>query len=111
MVLISEEVGKDPVRLARMTAESRITSWYSTPSILSLLAQYGRLEQYDFSALRTVLFAGEVFPIKHLRAVKQQLPRPRYFNLYGPTETNVCTYFEIPTAIPEAQTQPFTMRT
>ena len=22
--------------------------------------------------------------------------RPRYFNLYGPTETNVCTYYEVP---------------
>jgi amino acid adenylation domain-containing protein len=107
LVLISEEVGKDPLRLARLIAESRITSWYSTPSILSLLAQYGRLEQYDFSALRTVHFAGEVFPVKHLRAVKQLWPRPRYFNLYGPTETNVCTYYEIPPTIPETQTQPF----
>ena len=24
------------------------------------------------------------------------VPRPRYFNLYGPTETNVCTFYEIP---------------
>ena len=36
----------------------------STPSILSLLAQFGKLERSDFSALRLVLFAGEVFPVK-----------------------------------------------
>ncbi len=107
LVLIGEEDGKDPVRLAALISEKRITSWYSTPSILSLLTQYGKPEQYDYSALRTVLFAGEVFPIKHLRALKNLLPKPRYYNLYGPTETNVCTFYEIPAHIPEERTQPF----
>jgi acyl-coenzyme A synthetase/AMP-(fatty) acid ligase len=32
----------------------------------------------------------------HLRALKALWPRPRYFNLYGPTETNVCTWYEVP---------------
>lgn len=107
VVLIAEDVGKDPQRLAALIAETQITSWYSTPSILSLLAQYGKLEQHEYSTLRTILFAGEVFPIKHLRTLKALLPGPRYFNLYGPTETNVCTYYEVPTHIPAEQTQPF----
>jgi acyl-coenzyme A synthetase/AMP-(fatty) acid ligase len=54
-----------------------------------------------------VLFAGEVFPVKHLRALQSLLPGPRYFNLYGPTETNVCTFYEIPPQIPEERTEPF----
>jgi acyl-coenzyme A synthetase/AMP-(fatty) acid ligase len=54
-----------------------------------------------------VLFAGEVFAIKHLRALSRLLPRPRYFNLYGPTETNVCTYYEVPTPIPVERTTPY----
>ena len=45
--------------------------WYSAPSILSLLAQYGNLPRYDYAELRMVLFAGEVFPVKHLRTLKQ----------------------------------------
>ena len=40
-------------------------------------------------AVRQVLFAGEVFPVKHLRRSANCGPRPTYFNLYGPTETNV----------------------
>jgi amino acid adenylation domain-containing protein len=107
LVLIGAETGKDPVRLATLISEKRITSWYSTPTILSLLAQYGQLQQHDTSALRRVLFAGEVFPVKHLRALKTLLPGPRYFNLYGPTETNVCTFYEIPAHIPEDRTQPY----
>jgi amino acid adenylation domain-containing protein len=107
VVLIGEELGKDPARLAAMIAERRISIWYSAPSILSLLAQYGRLERHDLSRLRIVHFAGEVFPVKHLRATQALLPRPRYYNLYGPTETNVCTWHPIPTVVPESRSEPY----
>ena len=107
LVLIGSRLGKDPTRLAPFIAERRITNWYSTPTVLSLLVQYGDLPQRDLSALRMVLFAGEVFPVRHLRELKKQLPGPHYFNLYGPTETNVCTYFEIPGEIPEDRTEPY----
>jgi amino acid adenylation domain-containing protein len=107
LVLVEEEIGKDPIRLARLISDKRISIWYSTPSILSFMAQYGKLDQYGFPDLRLVLFAGEVFPIKHLRMLKNLLPKPRYFNLYGPTETNVCTYYEIPATLTEDHTKPF----
>jgi non-ribosomal peptide synthetase component F len=42
LVLIGSETGKDPGRLAALIAEKGITNWYSTPSILGLLAQYGK---------------------------------------------------------------------
>lgn len=111
LVLIAEDVGKAPARLAPLIAEHRISVWYSAPSILSLLAQYGALERYDYQALRLVLFAGEVFPVKHLRALKALLPAPQYFNLYGPTETNVCTFYAVPATIPEDRTAPFPIGT
>lgn len=107
LVLIPEEVGKEPARLAPLIAEEKISIWYSAPSILTFLAQYGNLRQYDYRALRLILFAGEVFPVKHLRALKERLPAPRYFNLYGPTETNVCTFYEIPEQIADDRTEPF----
>jgi amino acid adenylation domain-containing protein len=106
LVLVEEQLGKEPARLAPWIAEKKITVWYSAPSILSLLAQFGNLEQHDCSSLRLVLFAGEVFPIKYLRLLKSLWPHPRYFNLYGPTETNVCTFYEVPRIIPESQTEP-----
>ena len=106
LVLVEEQLGKDPARLAPWIAQKRLTVWYSAPSILSLLAQFGKLEQHDYSSLRLVLFAGEVFPIKYLKLLKSLWPHPRYFNLYGPTETNVCTFYEVPRLIPESQTEP-----
>ncbi len=107
LVLVSEEIGKEPVRLAKLIADERISIWYSAPSILALMAQYGQLKNHDYCNLRLVLFAGEVFPVVHLRSLWKQIPHPRYFNLYGPTETNVCTYFEVPRPISEDRTEAY----
>jgi amino acid adenylation domain-containing protein len=107
LVLVGSEVGKDPARLAPLIEEQRISVWYSAPSILGLLAQHGDLARRDLSALRAVLFAGEVFPVKHLRALQRLLPAPAYYNLYGPTETNVCTFQRIPDRIPDERTEPY----
>jgi amino acid adenylation domain-containing protein len=107
LVLIGEEIGKDPIRLAQLISDKRISIWYSTPSILSFMAQFGKLDRYPYSELRLVLFAGEVFPVRYLRMLKDLLPQPKYYNLYGPTETNVCTYFEIPETISEEEIKPF----
>ncbi|HEU4928213.1 MAG TPA: amino acid adenylation domain-containing protein, partial [Candidatus Krumholzibacteria bacterium] len=107
LALIPEDVGKEPQKLAALIVDAGITVWYSTPSILSLLVQYGKLPEHDLSRIRTVLFAGEVFPIVHLKALHAILPKPRYFNLYGPTETNVCTFYELPPTIPADRSDPF----
>lgn len=95
VVMVPEKLAALPVKLAALWAEEKITVTYMVPSILSLLVQYGRLESYDLTALRLVLFAGEVFPIKYLRRLVQAIPHAMYYNLYGPTETNVCTYHRV----------------
>ena len=105
--LVSEDLGKSPKDLARFIAANRLTIWYSTPSALTLLLGHGRLEAHDASSLRIVLFAGEVFPVRHLRELQQHWPRPAYFNLYGPTETNVCTFARIPDTIPDDRDRPY----
>ena len=107
LFLISDELGKNPRDLADFIASNRLTVWYSTPSILSLLAEFGGLDRFDFGHLRLVLFAGEVFPVKHLRNLTRLWPLPAYFNLYGPTETNVCTFAQIPLPVPEDRTEPY----
>jgi amino acid adenylation domain-containing protein len=107
VVLFGEEISKQPAAMAEAIAGRGISVWYSTPSVLRLLVEFGQLETRDWSALRYVLFAGEVFPIKHLRALHDLWPRPRYYNLYGPTETNVCTYLEVPTPIAADREEPF----
>jgi len=71
-----------------------------------MLVEYGKLEEQSYDKLRIVIFAGEVFPIKHLRALMARWPHPTYYNLYGPTETNVCTYYKLPHEISPDVTAP-----
>jgi amino acid adenylation domain-containing protein len=105
--VVSEELGKQPKDLVEFIAASRLTVWYSTPSILGLLAQFGGPRLQDCASLRLVLFAGEVFPVKHLRQIAGAWPWAQFFNLYGPTETNVCTFASIPLPVPDDRTVPY----
>jgi amino acid adenylation domain-containing protein len=106
VVLFGEELGKQPAGVVDVIAQEEISVWYSTPSTLRLLSEFGRLARYRYPRLRTVIFAGEVFPIKHLRALQDAWPGPAWYNLYGPTETNVCTYHRLPQELPRERTEP-----
>ena len=106
LMVLPDGTATFPVSIARWLEAERISVWYSVPSVLTLLACYGTLRQFDLSALRTVIFAGEVFPPKHLARLMADLPHPRYLNWYGPTETNVCTAFEVPAGEADAQPAP-----
>jgi len=107
LCIISEELGKNAAALGAFIADNRITCWYSVPSILSLMTQFGKLEQHDASSLRIVNFAGEVFPVKYLRRLRELWPHPAFYNLYGPTETNVCTFFKVPDTVPPEREEPY----
>jgi amino acid adenylation domain-containing protein len=96
MVVLPARMHLFPVRLAEWLERERISVWYSVPSILTMLVTYGNLPGFDLSRLREIIFAGEVFPVKHLARLVAELPHARYFNWYGPTETNVCTSYEVP---------------
>jgi amino acid adenylation domain-containing protein len=96
LVVLPEMMSTFPGRLAEWMARERITVWYSVPSVLTMLATYGNLRGFNLSRLRAIIFAGEVFPVKHLTRLMGELPQARYLNWYGPTETNVCTSFEVP---------------
>ncbi|MFQ5534962.1 MAG: AMP-binding protein, partial [Sphingomonadales bacterium] len=107
LYLIGEELSKNPAGMVEMIARNHLTFWYSTPSVLRILMDFGKLADQPDCSLRKIAFAGEVFPVKHLRALQKILPEVRYFNLYGPTETNVCTAFEVVGPIPDERIDPY----
>lgn len=80
--------------LGRFIQQERISVWYSVPSALMVLTRVAR-EGESFPHLRAAVFAGEVYPTKHLRALRSLVPGAALWNLYGPTETNVCTYYPV----------------
>lgn len=93
--LVPDAVKLLPSSLSRFLEEHAITTLYSVPSNLGLLAARGVLHRRDLHAMRTILFAGEEFPLPLFEDFRSRLPgHVRYANLYGPTETNVCTWFD-----------------
>ncbi len=84
-----------PSRLTCWLSESHISVWYTVPSLLSFIALKGALTSTPLPQLRSILFAGEVFPTQQLIKLCQLLPETEFYNLYGPTETNVCCYWPV----------------
>jgi L-proline---[L-prolyl-carrier protein] ligase len=100
IVIVDEATVVSGRRMLDRITSSSITVWYSVPSALVLMLETGGLAERGAPSLRTVFFAGEVFPMKHLRAVMGAIPKARFFNLFGPTETNVCLAYEVPAPPP-----------
>ena len=84
-----------PSRLTTWLREQRISVFYTVPSLLSFIALKGALTTTPLPDLKTVLFAGEVFPTPQLKKLCALLPAVDFYNLYGPTETNVCCYWPV----------------
>ena len=80
---------KDYVNLIQ---SSQATILYTTPSTFITLINKGGLANVE-TKLRTVMYAGEPFPIPQLRKLKEVLPNTKIANIYGPTETNIITYY------------------
>ncbi len=102
LVIVDEATVLSGPRMLDRIASQAITVWYSVPSALVLMLDHGGLEGRGAPSLRVVFFAGEVFPIKHLRRTMAALPNARFFNLFGPTETNVCLAHEVRAIPPES---------
>jgi amino acid adenylation domain-containing protein len=104
--LISAAEGMLAPYLVKMIPEWGITVWYSVPSILIAMLDAGRLEERGLGRVRLLFFAGEVFPTPQLRRLRRALPGVALYNLFGPTETNVCTYYEVPSDLADGHDAP-----
>ncbi|MEU9504860.1 amino acid adenylation domain-containing protein [Micromonospora sp. NPDC048170] len=95
LVLVPKRASVFLPELVEFIQRRRLTVWYSVPSVLTMMVRRGQLTAGCFPDLRLVLFAGEVMPPATLRRLMWVAPGARFVNLYGPTETNVCTWHEV----------------
>lgn len=95
LCLVPQGLSSFPKSVVEFINKNGITVWYSVPSILIQLILHGDLENQKLPSLRLVLFAGEVFHSKYLAMLMELIPHPDFYNLYGPTETNVITYYNV----------------
>jgi amino acid adenylation domain-containing protein len=100
VAIVPEHHAYVPRALVELAARERITVFYAVPSAFTLMVDRGGLLTEPDLALRAIVFAGEPYPIKQLRRLRDGLPHVRLYNWYGPTETNVCTGYEVCTIAP-----------
>ncbi len=109
--LVPAALAYAPEALTQFLVKRDITVWYSVPSALQLMASDGgMLDQGPPPCLRVCVFAGEPFPIADVLRLRASWPGVRMFNWYGPTETNVCTSYEV-TARDLSRTRPLPIGT
>lgn len=92
--IVPEQFYSFPARLMAYVRENRINTIFWVPSVFINVANADILSRMDCTCLKTILFAGEVMPNKHLNYWRKYIPDALYSNLYGPTEITVdCTYY------------------
>jgi len=95
-VLPDEDVAAMPALFVDWLGERRITTTYSVPGLWVAALGGGRVSSDPLSSLRRIIYAGEPMAPKYVFALQQALPAAIVYNFYGPTETNVCTAYEVP---------------
>lgn len=93
VVLLSEPHLKMPASLCTHLAEEACTILYAVSSMYMQMLGRGGLDTLDFASVRWLKFAGEVMPSATAAQLMEVFPNATFSNVYGPTETNQCTFY------------------
>jgi len=94
--IVPKSLFRFPMQVLAFLNERNVNTLCWVVSALTMLSAFGALQEAPPTALRTVAFVGEVFPVKQFNIWKRTLPQVRFTNLYGPTEaTGVCCYYHV----------------
>jgi amino acid adenylation domain-containing protein len=107
IVLIPDSLAVFPVKILEMLKKENVTFLFWVPTIMVNIANMGLLNNIDLNTLKTIWFAGEVFPTKQFNYWKNNLKGCLFANLYGPIEITLdCTYFIADRDIPDDEPLP-----
>jgi arthrofactin-type cyclic lipopeptide synthetase C len=87
LIVATREDQQDPVRLARLIAEHRITVAQFTPMMLSLFVE--QADPPTLPTLKYVISGGEELPTSFANRFCSRFPATALSNVYGPTEATV----------------------
>ncbi len=94
IVLIDGSLAVFPVKLLEVLNKNNVNFIFWVPTIMVNIANMNLLEKVQLPMLKTVWFAGEVFPTKQFNYWRKHLPNAVFANLYGPIEITLdCIYY------------------
>lgn len=107
IVLIPDTLAAFPIRILEILEKENVSFLFWVPTIMVNIANMELLDKIKLASLKTVWFAGEVFPTKQFNYWKNNLKDCLFANLYGPIEITLdCTYFIVDRDIPDDEPLP-----
>ena len=96
MVIIPQKLFSIPAQLLDYLIEREVTTLIWAVSALTMLVRMHGFEYRIPEKIKSVIFSGEVMPVKYLNLWREALPEAAFYNVYGPTEiTCNCTWYKI----------------
>jgi len=100
LCMADNQVRHDPTQLATWAREEHITILQFVPSfcreVIEVLKSEIREGEHPLPELRYLLLAGEPLPVDLAATWLYEFPNsPKLFNLYGPSETVLATYYHV----------------
>lgn len=94
IVLIPDKLAAFPARILEFLGHHGVNFIFWVPTVMVNIANLDLFGKVVPPALRKILYAGEVFPTKHVNYWRRCLPGATFVNLYGPIEITLdCTYY------------------
>lgn len=94
IVLIPGGLSAFPASILNILKEQKTTFLFWVPTIMVNIANMNLLSKIQLDSLKTVWFAGEVFPTKQFNIWRKNLPHVTFANLYGPIEITLdCVFY------------------
>ena len=107
MLLIPDMLSAFPIEILKLLEKHKVTFLFWVPTIMVNIANMDLLSKVRLDYLKTVWFAGEVFPTRQFNYWRAQLPKVTFANLYGPIEITLdCTYYIVNREIPDNEPIP-----
>lgn len=107
LVVLPAHLAAFPAKILEVLERHKVNFLFWVPTIMVNIANIDLLSTFKLESLRTVWFAGEVFPTKQYNYWHHHLPQTTFANLYGPIEITLdCTYYIINKEIPDEEPLP-----
>ena len=107
LVVLPAHLAAFPTKILEVLERHKVNFLFWVPTIMVNIANMDLLSTFRLESLRTVWFAGEVFPTKQYNYWHHHLPQVTFANLYGPIEITLdCTYYIINKEIADEEPLP-----
>lgn len=107
LVVLPAHLAAFPAKILEVLEQHKVNFLFWVPTIMVNIANMDLLSAFKLKSLRTVWFAGEVFPTKQFNYWYHHLSEVTFANLYGPIEITLdCTYYIINKEIPDEEPLP-----